>query len=180
MLIGYFSFKDFYSSCRLCVEGEYGSQDYNLKLKTMSHVLDDALQSCYYLNYTVREEELRYKSLFKVGQKLSVCNRYELEQMKTKPTYVSPWLDLNIIESGSVTLVTQMTSDKLGVFEKVLEEWTGPVSVTYYLECNDTRDAAVISRLRTWANRTNLDIHFVLKTGVSIYTRKCVCLVLHV
>lgn len=47
------------------------------------------------------------------------------------------------VELNSVTLVTQVSMDRLSVLEKTLQTWTGPISLAVYVAVKDVREGLV-------------------------------------
>ncbi|GMT06607.1 hypothetical protein PENTCL1PPCAC_28781, partial [Pristionchus entomophagus] len=69
-------------------------------------------------------------------------------------------------DSGDVTLVTQLSVDRFGIFDKVLTSWEGPVSAVVYCtdaELSQIEEFMKVSRLAR--GRHNIAMHAVFKTG---------------
>jgi hypothetical protein len=68
---------------------------------------------------------------------------------------------------NQVTLVTQLSLDRLALFENLLTHWTGPISATFYAS-----DAELVQLLEYveqaphFVARNDLAIHVVFKEGV--------------
>ncbi len=69
-----------------------------------------------------------------------------------------------------ITLVTQLSLDRLVLFETLLSHWKGPISAAVYV--SDTELAQVLhyaSLSQQFASRTNIAIHAVFKEGVQTW-----------
>ncbi|GMR62797.1 hypothetical protein PMAYCL1PPCAC_32992, partial [Pristionchus mayeri] len=74
----------------------------------------------------------------------------------------------NAISNDDVTLVTQLPADQFSVINKVLKIWKGPVSAAIY--CSDAELPYIskeIESVNEAANRENVALHVVFKTGVN-------------
>ncbi len=66
-------------------------------------------------------------------------------------------------DQHDVTLITQLTADRLGVFFKLLVHWKGPISASVY--CSDNEAWQLTQQLQAFQDRDNIAIHVVYKTG---------------
>lgn len=73
-------------------------------------------------------------------------------------------LDVN---GTDVTLVTQLTIDRLSVFESLSKRWNGPISAAFYLDKNQVKDLKrYVKRSQILSNRTNIGYHVVYREGL--------------
>ena len=66
-------------------------------------------------------------------------------------------------DEHDVTLVTQLTTDRLGVFFKLLAHWKGPISASVY--CSDYEAWQLAQQFKGLQDRDNIVIHVVYKNG---------------
>lgn len=103
-----------------------------------------------------------YDKLFKPKQ---VC--FDLrpkcnEKLRTFLYYFE--YDMKSINSSSITLVTQLSIDKMQAFERLASHWHGPISVAVYL--SDMEVSTLISFYRnsiTLFSRRNIAVHLAFK-----------------
>ncbi len=154
-----FSYNMLMPDCLLCQDEPVGSFEHFENLKQMSKVLSTVSVMC---NSTF------YDDYAKKTQGLNMCYMYNLEPTLERKVFPSPWLESQPYDNMDITLVTQMTAEKIPVFVQLLEHWTGPVSVTYYMNCSDKFSIEQLATyLHQWADRGNIFVHIVLKIGVS-------------
>lgn len=97
-----------------------------------------------------------------------LCTRYDAEAAEVKVHVTNVWHEANTIDDRLLTLVTQMSEGKLGVLERLLHHWSGPMSLALYLD-NSTLPQLpniLLQRNSSMLYRTNVDIHLVIKSGV--------------
>ena len=71
------------------------------------------------------------------------------------------------VNSDDITLVTQMTDDRIHLLNLVGEHWPGPISVAIY--CSESALRNLTETFKAFPQllmRTNVDIHLVHKRGV--------------
>ncbi len=149
------------SNCFRCQDEPIQTFVHYRRLKQMSKVLAAVSATC---NSTFPDDYV------KKTHGLSVCDMYKLEPTLERNAFPSPWLESQPYDNKDITLVTQMTAEKIPIFVQLLDHWTGPVSVTYYMDCNDDFSIEQLAtHLYQWAERGNIFVHIVLKIGVSIH-----------
>jgi hypothetical protein len=73
-------------------------------------------------------------------------------------------LDVN---GTDVTLVTQLTIDRLSVFESLCERWNGPISAAFYLDDNEVKNLKrYVKESQILSSRTNVGYHVVYREGL--------------
>ena len=111
----------------------------------------------------------RYKTLHSEKiENLSLCTEYTTDA-KHEKFYISQiWKNELSIKPGSVTYVTQLTMSRLNLIDKIQEQWSGPLSISIYLELDEI--LSFKEKLLYYSSvieRDNIDFHIVLATGVS-------------
>ena len=91
----------------------------------------------------------------------NICHRYNIESNIKRKVYKSPYSHLNTYPKDAVSLIVSLTLSRFSVFEWVIEYWSGPVSVSLYMDCNTDFEKA-FSRIYKWLSHDALDIHIVL------------------
>ena len=109
----------------------------------------------------------QYKKM-KTKNHKHVCTRFNKEVSRPRPVFSSPYVHLNSYSPQSVTLVVVLTPSRFSVFEQVLDYWTGPVSVSLYMECSNNF-IMTLNRIRSWLYRDALDVHIVLGPHAEVY-----------
>ena len=70
-----------------------------------------------------------------------------------------------------ITMVSQLTLDRINLLNVHASHWTGPMSVTVYVERKHLPElGSVLSLMDPVLQRSNIDLHIVLKEGVGILT----------
>ncbi|XP_067940014.1 xylosyl- and glucuronyltransferase LARGE2s-like [Watersipora subatra] len=70
------------------------------------------------------------------------------------------------VQPGDVTLVAQLSIDRLGVLELLCEHWTGPMSLALYLSDNEAQQFYdFVSNSAIISARENIGYHVIFKTG---------------
>ena len=70
-----------------------------------------------------------------------------------------------------ITMVLQLTLDRINLLNLHASHWTGPMSVTIYVGRKHLRDlGSVLSVMDSILQRNNIDFHIVLKEGVGVIT----------
>jgi hypothetical protein len=73
-------------------------------------------------------------------------------------------LDVN---GTDVTLVTQLTIDRLSVFESLSKRWNGPISAAFYLDDNEVKHLKrYVKGSQILSSRTNIGYHVVHREGL--------------
>ena len=73
-------------------------------------------------------------------------------------------LDVN---GTDVTLVTQLTIDRLSVFESLSKRWNGPISAAFYLDDNQVKHLKrYVKESKILSSRTNIGYHVVHREGL--------------
>lgn len=71
--------------------------------------------------------------------------------------------------SADVTLVAQLSVDRLHLLEGLVQHWAGPISLAVYLSDAETRQFInFIEETEILSARKNVAYHVVFKEGVSI------------
>ena len=70
------------------------------------------------------------------------------------------------IKKNEITLVTHGDERRIGMFTRLLNYWKGPVSVAFFIAADDTEDFKH-NLTSILVNRTNIDVHILLRDGVS-------------
>lgn len=100
----------------------------------------------------------------------SVCDTYAQEGNNMSRFYESSiFKDYLHINPDDVTLVTQLTVDRIYLLHLLVEYWSGPISLAIYVEVDQlsTLKREVLS-YPSIIDRNNVDVHIVLATGVSL------------
>ncbi|KAF6033547.1 GYLTL1B [Bugula neritina] len=115
--------------------------------------------------YTVLQADLLEKSV----ELSSACYHVEGIRQSSRGRLHLYYLKYNSsvdTESGDITLVAQLSIDRLGVLELLCEHWTGPMSLALYLsdaEAQQFHD--FVSNSPSISHRQNIGYHVVFKTG---------------
>ncbi len=97
-----------------------------------------------------------------------ICQEYNIEGSLDRIVRPNMWESINSPQNYTdVTLVTQISTERLWVLERLLGNWEGPMSVAMYLRRDDLDKMLSLM----WAyprvmSRANLDMHLVLQNGV--------------
>ena len=99
---------------------------------------------------------------------LSLCAEYS-KDAEHEQFYISQiWKNQLSIEPESITYVTQLTLNRLDLIDKIQEQWSGPLSVSIYLEIDEIVSfKEKMSSYPSVIERDNIDLHIVVATGVS-------------
>ena len=106
----------------------------------------------------------------KKTQHLSMCDAFIADGKHEKFRVSQIWKEEMSIPSDDITYVTQVTLDRFHMIETILNQWSGPLSISIYLDINET-----LSLRRTLYSypsifeRDNVDFHIVLATGVGVF-----------
>ena len=99
------------------------------------------------------------------------CYEFRREQLIVRRThlYYLEYDDSSVSAAADVTLVTQLSADRLQMLELLCEHWPGPISLALYMsdaEAHQFLRYAVQSPILT--ARRNVAYHIVYKDGVSV------------
>ena len=73
------------------------------------------------------------------------------------------------MEFNDITMALQLTMDRINLLNLHASHWTGPMSVTVYVERKLLPDlGSLLSVMDQVLQRNNIDLHIVLKKGVGI------------
>ncbi len=126
-------------------------------------ILNDSIQQLTNLNHLPLYEA--YKMM---DYKTNLCQQYQIEGNLDRIVIPHIWQEINPPQNYTdVTLVTQISLERLGILERLLINWEGPISVALYLSrlyLNNT--LSLIEPYLRIMRRDNLDIHLVLQNGV--------------
>ena len=74
---------------------------------------------------------------------------------------------------NDITMVLQLTLDRINLLNLHASHWTGPMSITFYVERKHLTDlVSILSGMDEVLKRNNTDLHIVLKEGVG--TQFCI------
>ena len=100
---------------------------------------------------------------------LSICSRYKREASEGKVFIPNIWKAHMEYSIDDVTLVSQMSLNKLEAFDRLLHHWTGPVSLALYILVEHMDNAfEQIAKWNLMTTRRNVDLHIVAGFGVSL------------
>jgi len=99
------------------------------------------------------------------------CHELEHEQLivhRTHPYYFD--YDNSSVSPTDVTLITQLSLDRLLMLERLCNHWPGPISVTLYMTDEEAYEfRRHVMRTPVLRFRRNIAYHIVYKEGVSLY-----------
>ncbi len=100
------------------------------------------------------------------------CNVYLNEGKMERVVANNIWAEMNTYYEDDVTLVTQFTIEKTTALNLLLGHWNGPISATLYVGESELDNIPIMFKgFPKVLTRENLDIHIVLKNGVSKYIK---------
>lgn len=100
-------------------------------------------------------------------QKDDKCASYRLDGKLKRLSIPNVWGDHTWYKEDDITLVTQLSADRLHILDLLLDYWPGPVSAAVYVELKDLSSLPkVIVQHLSLLTRDNVDLHIVLKAGV--------------
>ncbi len=100
------------------------------------------------------------------------CQRYNKEGTPSfhKSRQVLHFWGKDAINADDITLVTQMSRNRLGMLQKVARHWHGPISVAMVITHTEATTMADVlgddSVYNDILQRNNIDLHFVIEKGV--------------
>ena len=99
----------------------------------------------------------------------ATCTRYRNEaRVKERYNITNIWSSIKQINNEDITFVTQMTTKRMGVLQKVAAHWSGPINVAVYARKEEL--SLIPKYLREnilLLNRKNIEFHVVIEDGVS-------------
>ena len=136
----------------------------DIKLSALQH-------SIQILKGKIRKEKAKikeYVASYKNNE--DICTRYNMDAKLKRVTYTSVWKDMNVYNTSDITLVTQMSMDRLYLLDLYDKHWAGALSLTLYLhEIYLDSIAEEILSHEGFRRRNNWDVHLVIQSGVSSY-----------
>ena len=79
----------------------------------------------------------------------------------------SLWKEYLDVDYRDITMVLQLTVDRINLLSVHGSHWTGPMSVTVYVKRKHLLDlGSMLSTMDQVLQRNNIDLHIVLKEGV--------------
>jgi len=100
--------------------------------------------------------------------------RQRLVVFRTHPYYIE--YDNSSVSATDVTLVSQLSANRLEMLEPLCKHWEGPISLALYV--TDAEAYELLHRvLQTpmLRSRRNIAYHIVYKDGVSIIVLRSIC-----
>ena len=95
------------------------------------------------------------------------CTIYNHYANRKRTTVMSLWREYLDVDYKDITMVLQLTMDRINLLNVHAYHWTGPMSVTVYLERKHLPDlGSILSVMDQVLQRNNIDLHIVLKEGV--------------
>ena len=137
------------------------NQTFNKKLRIIEETVNRLLDN--------EDFYRRYKRFqLETTANLSLCAEYR-KDAEREQFYISQiWKNELSIEPESITYVTQLTLNRLYLIDKIQEQWSGPLSVSLYLDIDEVLSfKEKLSYYPSVIERDNIDLHIVLATGVS-------------
>ena len=97
--------------------------------------------------------------------------REQLVKRRVHLYYLDYTFPSQTIESYDVTLVSQLSIDRLQMLEMLSRHWPGPMSIALYLSDTEVqRFLSFVTNSETLSNRKNIAFHIVYRDGVSNLT----------
>ena len=101
------------------------------------------------------------------------CVIYEMEGLYERATVSNVWGNTSHHDQDGVTLVTQLSVEKLNMLSLLVENWPGSISAAIQVDLSQLmqlcRHFIIHQNLLA---KPNLDIHIVLQRGVSLLSLK--------
>jgi len=98
------------------------------------------------------------------------CYEFKREQLivhRTHPYYLE--YDNSSVSASDVTLVTQLSADRLQMLELLCGHWPGPISLALYMSDTEAHQFLRYAlQTPVLASRRNIAYHIVYKDGVSL------------
>ena len=98
------------------------------------------------------------------------CHEFQHEQLiihRTHPYYFD--YDTSSVSPTDVTLITQLSVDRLQMLERLCNHWLGPISVTLYMTDEEAFEFRHhVMHTPVLRSRRNIAYHIVYKDGVSL------------
>ena len=111
---------------------------------------------------------------YNVGLQLSEddeCYEFKREQRvihRTHPYYLE--YDNSSVSANDVTLVTQLSVDRLHILKLLCKHWDGPISLALYMfDAEAPQLLRYVMQTAVLRSRRNIAYHIVYKDGVSLY-----------
>ena len=103
------------------------------------------------------------------------CYEFKREQMIVHRTHLYYLeYDNESVSASDVTLVTQLSADRLQMLELVCNHWPGPISLALYMSDAEAHQFLRYARQSPiLASRRNVAYHIVYKDGVSVIKPYC-------
>ncbi len=121
------------------------------------------------VSYSLRKlTSLHNQTKNQYSKKHNICDIYYKEGKQKRAVISNVWKQFTNVGYDDVTLVTQMSIDKMPSLIRILKTWTGPVSVAFYIKLNTSQSAleSIMSETSV-VSKDNMDIHLVAGFGVS-------------
>ena len=98
----------------------------------------------------------------------NICDVYDEDAKHRRFFIPSVWTEYLTVDPDGITLVTQLSFDRLHLIDLLIKHWLGPLSITIYVNIEQLQ---VFGRtLVTYPNlfeRDNIDLHIAIESGVS-------------
>ena len=132
------------------------------KLRILQDKLNDLAKSVANINFNYGKPTNTNKP---------TCTRYRTEsRVRHRYNVTNIWSSVNVINKEDITLVTQMTTKRMGVLTKIAEHWSGAISVAVYARKEEL--SLIVDSLKNHTlllNRKNIEFHIVIEDGVSVF-----------
>ena len=97
----------------------------------------------------------------------ALCDVYNHDANRKRITVTSLWKEYLDVDYQDITMVLQLTVDRINLLSVHASHWIGPMSVTIYIKRKHLLDlGSILSTMDPVLQRNNIDLHIVLKEGV--------------
>ena len=97
----------------------------------------------------------------------ALCDVYNHDANRKRITVTSLWKEYLDVDYQDITMILQLTVDRVNLLSVHVSHWTGPISVTIYIARKHLLDlGSILCTMDSVLQRNNIDLHIVLKEGV--------------
>ena len=140
---------------------EETQKEINVKIRKLQKVINAMLL----YNQSFKQEDRNFSRNFRHGG----CRHYASDAKRKRFAVTSLWKDYLDVKYYDVTMIMQLTVDRIKLLNLHVENWSGPMSVTLYVKVDELRELEEsLTTTTSVLHRDNVDIHLVVKTGVTI------------
>ena len=130
------------------------------KINIFNEVLEDIL--LHQEQFILEEKQFRENWL-----KYNGCELYLADSKRKHFTVMSLWRKFLDVSDYEVTMAIQLSVDRIELLDLHDKHWTGPMSVTLYVQLRQmTQLKNYVTSMTSLLQRNNVDIHIVVNAGV--------------